>query len=796
MRAALVALLGIAAEARAPLAAYERVADVSTSAFGSYADAATLDLSFSTPSRAFKYALDRVDAEPRARVTVARGNATLAHSPRRAAVYTTTLPDGGWVTAVVRGDGRTHAVIREPDDVLLLDPADEFELRDVGGMREARTRPADMVLHRLSDEPSAGCIAESMLEHSDADAHEHDGHANARAPLGLRRLLQFGGRLAGCPAHLSEVFVGFVADWGYTRRVLGSCAAGCGSAADEVYTHVVGMLASINAVFVEQLGIRVRIDQLIVHESDSPPNSDAAGPNFTPQYTPAGKTIRNTCVGALDGTQTVAPVLVNGVWTVQRIAFTQDIRAHLGAFANWADRFKRGVGIWHLLTDCHPVGPTGTTIGLASIRSACRQRGVDVRFAETGEAYDPAIHTVRLLESSNGSNPHSATNNCQPGHAFCQSASGLSTFTSLSWSLVAHELGHNLGGFHTEEGVMTPIVQANVGFSAQSADDICPFIHGINAQQGASNCFFLALSPFDMLSVISTASSEAFELDGLVYVTLHVRSASRTCASRIAGLLLSTNQTELSDALGYQVVAPPHVVLYVPPSPPPAPPPSGAQLGAREPPTDAAADASETRAESFVESDQGALLSSAELHDGLNEGHTIAISLSSCVLLLCALCGCAALRRRCAAKRRVAAYLPQNAPAPPMPIGLSASFSRRRQRQSGSRSGAAFIAAAALRLLRRPWRTSVAMVWPEQGRNGGDLSFFRSSTASALAAPCGSVDGTSSCSPSARDGRSTRGPSPTTTMRLADPRAQGSLSPMAPLEPDQESGRRESDTGA
>ncbi|KAG8457761.1 hypothetical protein KFE25_005774 [Diacronema lutheri] len=512
--------------------------------------------------------------------------------------------------------------------------------------------------------------AHGVADHAHASLLDEDGrsaraHGDARSNASsvgasrvddARRLQdQFGGRLPGCTHATQEVPVSFLVDSGFTARVMAGCA-GC----DEVTTlrnYVQAQVTTMNQRYEEQLGIRIVINpaagSFIVHAASAPANSPdpslgpnaqadfgSVGPNYKPPSSP--NVLADQCRGAqsfrfaADGYNPHPDLWLAGIyyrhttgvpmlWQAGN-AWQTGILAQQGAFAQWIGD-KTGLSastpnaMWQLLTDCHPQGQNG----IATIGWMCAPAARPIRFLGTGEPFTvgEGSHWFRLSNFSRapgvganavGYRPASA---CSSNEFACRAPTSVSSYIgdNLNWKLMAHEMGHSMGGDHTDSGLMLPYLgpppptpppsppppspppgqtataaQMSLVFdgarrqlrdvsrarpSARRLDAaVAPGLEAFDVVNFESKMIaFLQMGSTERVAVQSVAEGTTFATDRRIEVAFSITSTSRARADAVAVAFAQTTAADLGVALGVSVMTLPTVTLLVPPSPPPPSPP-------------------------------------------------------------------------------------------------------------------------------------------------------------------------------------------------------------------------------
>ena len=168
------------------------------------------------------------------------------------------------------------------------------------------------------------------------------------------------GRLAGCPVALLEASLGLVLDAGFVAARGG---------VDPAIVAAAAAISRTNAIFEDQLGLRLVVRVLIVNEQLGGDFAET-GPNAAPAQGTGTRTCSEYTPRVVDGHG--ASVSVAGPnLALSRTAYW--VQEHASRHAP--------VVLWHLLTDCFP--RDGTT-GLSEFGVLCEQGASAIRYADGG----------------------------------------------------------------------------------------------------------------------------------------------------------------------------------------------------------------------------------------------------------------------------------------------------------------------------------------------------------------------------------------------------------------------------
>jgi len=272
------------------------------------------------------------------------------------------------------------------------------------------------------------------------------------------------GRLSGCPEATVGLSLGVVVDYGF---VLGR------GGVDGALVAAAWALEQTRALFEDQLGVRLRVEQLLLNAEPSD-NISATGPNQAPSA--AGE---RSCPD-------YAPRVVAGHGVD---VFLSGPSIALNRLAQWVGSDAPAeLGAWLLLTNCFP--PNGT-VGLAPIGAVCSAGSTEVTYADTGIPPEPGDDCIVATQTGNCAEMRSAAElgACEPGDLACLASTAVASDSRNLWKTVAHELGHDLGAVHTfaEGGIMA---YSGEGVFYDNGD-VCPHIASVLASP--TNC----LSPLN-----------------------------------------------------------------------------------------------------------------------------------------------------------------------------------------------------------------------------------------------------------------------------------------------------------
>ena len=389
--------------------------------------------------------------------------------------YAGRLPNGGWVRATVA----PCKVAREALRLVEAVARDEEELFTLVGTAsessEGCAAAQPVVVHALASEaphdPLAAALAKTLRKDvkgklAEAAAEAAAGDEAGDRPGGRRRAQltlpapPFA-RLSGCPpsSETYELGIGILLDSGFVAARGGRDAA---------VLAVAECVSRANALFEEQIGVRLMVRSLVVNE--------AAGGDFAstgPNESPSGGHGTRTCAGYQS--QEVA-----GAGVTVSVEQTQYVLGRLSEWVGAHGASADSIGVYHLFTDCFP--PPGT-VGLAVTGAVCAASSA-IEYTDTGGG---GSDCTRVVDSGNCAGAVAGVGGCSS--AAC---SGRVSFTSESqqlWRTFAHEVAHNLGAVHT---------QANGGLMAYTGEkpfydngDVCPEVSAKKASAGGC----LALAP-------------------------------------------------------------------------------------------------------------------------------------------------------------------------------------------------------------------------------------------------------------------------------------------------------------
>ena len=269
------------------------------------------------------------------------------------------------------------------------------------------------------------------------------------------------GRLPGCPSSPVELSAGVVLDHGFVAARGGASAALAAAGA---------AFALTNALFEDQLGVRLRVQTVVVH--DGPSTDDA--PNDAPTEG--------------SGTRSCALYADRNVSGHGATVALDGVSVALGVLSAWVGSAAAPThGVWHLLTDCFP--PPGR-VGLATVGTVCAPAARSLSYVDTGAppaagAAGGDLACVRVAGSGHCADVTAHSDACTGGSAACQANTAVSSDSPTLWRTVAHEIAHNLGAEHTEDrgGLM-----AYTGEKALVDNgDVCTTIADV--RDGADDCF-------------------------------------------------------------------------------------------------------------------------------------------------------------------------------------------------------------------------------------------------------------------------------------------------------------------
>ena len=392
--------------------------------------------------------------------------------PPQRSLYAGRRADGAWVRATLeaapRGAWAIDAMVFVPTEGAL------YSVSTSVGAAEGGWLPVELHVHS-----------------PDAD----DGYAwpLRLLPATWRRGLQLQtaappwGRLAGCNHTLRTLSLGFVLDSGFVA-VRGG--------AEGALSTTAGALSRVNAIFEQQLGVRLVVEHVVLNEGAADGASFAVtGPNDAPVNGSGSRSCPSYQAERVSGHGLNVTV--------------QGADLALGRLSQWAGAHApAAVGAWHLLTDCFP---RPGTVGVAWRDSACMPQSYAVRAAsaplgpfltpQSPFGRPPSISRRLLLQMVYGDSgeagdddscitvdgtcgaggctcahmtPRVPTSTCATGSVACQYGVGLSSNSARLWLTLGHEIGHQLGGGHTFEhgGLMAYSDEQKL----YDSGDICPSI--------------------------------------------------------------------------------------------------------------------------------------------------------------------------------------------------------------------------------------------------------------------------------------------------------------------------------
>ena len=245
------------------------------------------------------------------------------------------------------------------------------------------------------------------------------------------------GDSASCPVLQHTIKIGIAVDAGFYQAVSGSSTA---NEANNliVAATVTNIVNLVNVLYTDQINVYVQLADLIFYSN---PNTGRSWDNGN-----AGSDWNQAPVGGdpwFDGNSKHTMGCPNS-----------DTEKVLGAFRAWissghmAQESTDGpkYALWHLLTNCFPAPGT---IGLAYGGVTCFEQGWNT---------------------------------------------GLSSWSSILWSVFAHELGHNFGADHTMNsgGIMSYDVAPEFKFTGKNPYEICAHVMRkivSNSQMGGEACY-------------------------------------------------------------------------------------------------------------------------------------------------------------------------------------------------------------------------------------------------------------------------------------------------------------------
>lgn len=358
-------------------------------------------------------------------------------------VYETKMHDGVWAQANILDDGSVSTLIRDKEDLFIVEPAGHHTLvaQDTGGVDPAHVMEAGaMVQYDVTAEGGDLWGIEDADDDFD-DIVLPDGTdlgALMRGNVSLpdraskgRRLSQLNtlptkpyGRLSGCEPKpkLRKLKMGVIADRGFTKRA--------GGTASKALSKITNIVSRANAIYEEQAGIRIVLVRTIINVGTG--YFRDTGPNYRPS-----KSGRNKCgTFAKDfstfTTRKGSPSSSN--WA--KVVYRKGHIALLNKMSSWvANHGGTAADTWHLFTNCFPAPGV---VGAAWSRSACDE-GRELFVRNTGEPCKKCNYKMpdgkkgKLYLGRSGCPQHN-------GKWSCYAPVAITSWISNTWRMFVHEV--------------------------------------------------------------------------------------------------------------------------------------------------------------------------------------------------------------------------------------------------------------------------------------------------------------------------------------------------------------------
>lgn len=399
------------------------------------------------------------------------GESSNTTEPPLVPVYETEMEDGVWAQANILEDGSVSALIRDKEDLFIVEPASLHSLvaHDAGGVERVHAMEDGAMVQFDVAATSANLPGPADADDDFDDIVLPDGtdlgevmRGNGSLPDEGRRLSQLNtlpkkpyGRLSGCEPKpkLRKFKLGVIADRGFVQKV--------GGTELKALNKIAAVVSRANAIYREQAGLTIVLVRTIINVGTGVFRH--TGPNHRPS-----KAGRNKCGNhAKDGSTLKlkkGASYVNVVYRKGHVALLQKL-------SSWVTNHGGDLpSAWHLFTDCFPAPGV---VGVAWQGAGCRGFGTEMTIKDTGSTCSGCNYR---LPNGNKGKLYYGPGGCpqHQGRWGCYAHAAITSWTKSSlWRIFAHEVsrrqrtaGHGVMLLVTDRALLA--VRAQLGHNLRA----------------------------------------------------------------------------------------------------------------------------------------------------------------------------------------------------------------------------------------------------------------------------------------------------------------------------------------